>query len=223
MTTAEQKKIRVLLVEDHLLVREGTKALLQGDPAIEVVGEADTADEALKLIRAIEPDVVLLDIRLREGTGIDVARALQKQRCNSRLLVVSSYDYEQYVTALTRAGVSGYILKDSPPQELIRAVHEVNAGRGVLPGRIAATVLESLSKSQRETDSEPEPLTMREMEVLELVVQQYRNPIIAQRLGISTRTAEAHVANILQKLGVSTRADAVQAALERGLLQTKER
>ncbi len=216
---AVNQKIRVLLVEDHLLVREGTKALLQTDPDIEVVGEADTASDALRLISDLTPHVVLLDIRLREGSGIEVARALQKQRHASRVLVVSSYDYEQYITALTRAGVSGYVLKDVPPDELIRAVHEVHSGRGVLPGNIAATVLESISKGQKETESTPEALTIREIEVLELIMQHYRNPNIAKRLAISTRTAEAHVANILSKLGVSSRGEAVQVALERGYIK----
>ena len=204
-------------------MREGTKVLLQTDPTIEVVGEADTASDALQLIKMLEPDVVLLDIRLREGTGIDVARALQKQRGNSRILVVSSYDYEQYITALTRAGVSGYILKDSPPQDLLRAVHDVDTGRGVLPGKIAATVLESISRPQREAEPDPLNLTLRELEVLELILHRYRNPVIAHRLGISTRTAEAHVANILQKFGVSSRAEAVQAAVARGYLQRGQR
>ena len=220
-TTERTRKIRVLLVEDHILVREGTKVLLQADPNIEVVGEADTANDALKLIKDLAPDVVLLDIRLKEGSGIDVARALQKQHCSSRVLVVSSYDYEQYVTALTRAGVSGYILKDVPPEELIRAIYDANTGRGVLPGNIAATVLESIARSQREVETAPDMLTLRELEVLELIMQRYRNPVIAQRLGISTRTAEAHVANILSKLGVSTRTEAVQMALERGYLRPR--
>jgi len=219
MTTMIQK-IRVLLVEDHVLVREGTKALLQGDLGIEVIGEADTANDALRLIKELAPDVILLDIRLREGNGIDVARALQKQRSTARVLVVSSYDYEQYVTALTRAGVSGYVLKDVGPEELIHAVHEVSAGRGVLTGAIAATVLETIARSPRE-EAPTAMLTARELEVLELMMQRCKNPEIAQRLGISARTAEQHVANIRSKLGAASRIEAVQIALQRGYVHPR--
>lgn len=120
------KTIRVLLVEDHILVRQGTKAVIEGDAAIKVVGETDTADEAVRLVDQLGPDVVLLDIRLRGGTGIEVARALQRKHSPTKVLVVTAYDHEQYVSALARAGVSGYVLKDTPVAELVRAIHEVS-------------------------------------------------------------------------------------------------
>ena len=219
MMTATQ--VRVLLVEDHALVREGTRALIEVGGSITVVGETDTADEAVRLATELSPDVVLLDIRLRIGTGIDVARALHKQRSPARILVLTAYDFEQYVTALTRAGVSGYILKNSPSGELVKAIHQVHQGGGVLAGNIAATVLRSLSKVQSAPSKVPEALTVREVEVLELVMQEYRNPAIGERLGISPRTVESHVANILGKLGASTRKEAVQIAVEQGHLKSQ--
>lgn len=215
MTT---EKVRVLLVEDHTLVRQGTKTLIETDPAIQVVGEADTAEAALRLVDELAPDVVLLDIRLKSGTGIDVARALQRKRSASRVLVVTAYDYEQYVLALTKAGVSGYILKDIPPEELIKAIHQVHKGGGVLPGKIAATVLENMAKGSAKVDRPPEELSIREVEVLELLMHGLSSPAIGQRLGLSARTIEAHVANILSKLGVSTREEAVLTAIRRGYL-----
>ncbi len=214
-----QHQIRVLLVEDHALVRVGTKALLEADPEIKVVGEAETAEDALRLAEELGPDVILLDIRLKSGNGIDVARALLRKGSPARVLVLTAHDFEQYVDALARAGVRGYILKDTPPDQLIKAVHEVHEGHGVLPGRIAASVLDSLTRERRDAQRTPDDLTIREIEVLELLCQGRRNQEIAERLGISQRTAESHVANILSKLGATTRADGVRLAIEHGYIK----
>jgi DNA-binding NarL/FixJ family response regulator len=214
-----QQNIRVLLVEDHALVRVGTKALLEADAAIKVVGEAETAEEALRLAEELAPDVVLLDIRLKSGSGIDVARALMRKGSQARVLVLTAHDFEQYVDALARAGVRGYILKDTPPEQLIKAVHDVHEGHGVLPGRIAASVLDSLSRERKESQRIPDDLTIREIELLELLYQGGRNQEIADRLGISLRTAESHVANILSKLGATSRAEAVRIAIEHGYIR----
>ena len=216
------EQIKVMLVEDHTLFREGTKGLIEEDPAIHVVGETDTAEEAIRMAEELSPDVLLVDIRLRTGTGIEVARALQKKQPPIRVLVLTAYDFEQYVTALTRAGVSGYMLKDVSSDDLIKAIHQVCEGQGVLSGSIAQTVLQSLSKGRRETARPSEALTIREIEVLELVMQSYRNPMISARLGISTRTVEAHVANILGKLGAASRNEAVRIAIELGYLKSQE-
>jgi DNA-binding NarL/FixJ family response regulator len=205
-------KIRVLLVEDHALVREGTKMLIERDASIEVVGEAEDRDQALELVDRLCPDVVLLDIRLRSGSGIEVARALQRMRHPTRVLVLSAYDFDQYVAALVRAGVRGYVLKDLPAEDLIRAIHDVHEGKGVLPGSIAATVIDDLSRDTRQAGRPPDDLTIREIEVIELLAQAYSNQRIADRLGISVRTVEAHVTSILGKLGASSRAEAVHIA-----------
>ncbi len=218
----ELEQIKVVLVEDHILVRQGTKALIQGDPSIRVVGETDSAEEAVRLVEELAPDVVVLDIRLRVGTGIDVARALQRRRSLARVLVVTAYDYEQYVTALTRAGVSGYVMKDVTASDLIKAIHQVYRGEGVLIGAVAATVLRNASRSQQRTYRPAENLSAREIEVLELVAEGYRNHVIAKRLEISVRTVEAHVASILGKLGATSRGEAIKIAIRRGMLKSNK-
>ena len=195
--TLADETISIVLVEDHVLVREGTKALLSQDPAMDVVGEADTAEDAIRIIGELSPDIVLLNIRLREGSGMEVARALQKAGSPTKVLVVTAHDFEQYITAFVRAGVSGYLLKDSPARELIEAIHRVRQGQGVLPGPIAATVLQSIAQGKSDIERLPEELTIREYEVLELLMQDLANAEIGERLDISMRTAETHVANIL--------------------------
>ena len=208
--------IRVLLVDDHALIREGTRTFLDKDPLIEVVGEAETAEDAIRLATELTPDVILLDVRLRGGSGIDVARALHRQGSTAKVLVVSAYDFGPYIDALTKAGVKGYMLKDVKQEELVNAVHQVYQGKGVLPGPVAATVLETLTRERKETPKQPERLTVREVDVLELLMQGYRNQDIGGRLDISTRTVETHVANILGKLGTNNRSDAVRLAVEQG-------
>ncbi len=180
------------------------------------MGQADSTQEALRLVETLSPDVVVLDIRLRTGSGIEVARALRRQGAQARVLVLTAYDDEQYVTALTRAGLSGYITKDVAGADLIKAIHEVHEGEGVLPGTVAATVLHSLSRSGKDFFRPAEALSAREIEVRELIAQHYRNEAIAQRLNVSVRTVETHVAIILGKLGAKSRAEAVQ----RGLLMS---
>lgn len=217
--TRATKAIKVLLVEDHTLLREGTKALLQAETGIEVVGETDNATDALLLIDQLAPDVVLLDIRLKSGNGIDVARTLYKQRSPTRVLVVTSYDYEQYIVAMTRAGVSGYVLKDIPPEDLIRAIQQVHEGHGFLPGKVAATVLASLARDQKEDHGDAPTPTVRELQILEYLMHDLRNGEIAERMGVGTRTIESHLSNLLFKLGAASRAEAVRIALERGYLK----
>lgn len=214
-------KIRVLLVEDHALVREGIKVLIERDGLIDVVGEAEDRDQALELVNRLCPDVVVLDIRLRSGNGIEVARALQRMRHPTRVLVLSAYDFDQYVAALVRAGVRGYVLKELPAEDLIRAIHDVQEGKGVLPGSIAATVIEDVSRDTRQTGRPPDELTIREIEVIELLAQAYANQHIADRLRISVRTVEAHVTSILGKVGASSRAEAVRIATKGGIIDSE--
>ena len=212
-------QIRVLIVEDQILMSEGTRVLLERDASIKVVGQADNSDDALRLAEDLSPDVILLDIRLKSGNGIVVARTLRRRHSPAKVIVLTAYDFEQYIDAFVRAGVDGYLLKDVSGEELISAIHKTHGGQGILAGEVTATVLQRLSGRGRQSDRLPGALTAREIEVLELLAQDCSNNEIARRLKSSTRTVETHVANILGKLAVNTRVDAVRVATENGYVK----
>lgn len=211
-------RIKVLIADDHQVVREGTKAILSKDPNIAIVGEAETAEEAIRLVEVHKPDVLLLDLRLKGGTGLEVARALQRKPDRPRIIVVSAYDFERYVQSTVRAGVMGYLTKDASAAEILEAVHSAYQGHGVLKGQIAATVLRGLSGG-RAREEQPDDLTVREVEVLELMSGDYSNGQIGERLGISVRTVEAHVSNILEKLNAPSRKEAIRIGIQQGFIK----
>ena len=221
--TEQCSRVRVLLVEDHDLVREGTRRLLQDEPQLEVVGEARDQDEAIELAQALRPDIVLLDIRLKVGSGIEVARILRKSLPQTGIILLSAYDYEQYVLAMIHVGVKGYLLKDCSREELIRAIHMVYQGKVFLQPEITKKAIDLFLVSDTSGSDEERGvrrLTVRELQVLDLISQGLRNADIAETLRVSRRTAEAHVAHILEKLGVKTRTEAVYVATKYGVLQT---
>ena len=206
--------IRVVLVEDHTLVRHATKALLSREPSLEVVGEADSAATALQLIAEVEPDVAVVDIRLKGSSGIDLAKAIKRDHPGTKVLVLTAYGFDQYLKAMVKAGAKGYLLKESSAAELLRAIREVHEGGTVLPTDLEAR-LADIPADHRPLD-DPRPLgklTMRELEVLELL-QALSSREIAQRLGLSRKTVNTHVGHILCKLGQPSRAKAVARALE---------
>jgi len=211
--------IRVLLVDDHALLRQGTHALLGADPDIAVVGETASGDEALALARSLRPDVTLLDIRLQGMGGVDVARALRQDLPEINVIMLTGYHYEQYVRALFAIGVQGYLLKSASGNELIAAVHAVQRGEQVLSAEIAAQLA---SKTRRAGVAATDELTDREREVLVLVAQGKSNRDIAQALQVRPRTAETHVSNIMAKLGAGSRSDAIGKAVQRGLIAPPE-
>jgi DNA-binding NarL/FixJ family response regulator len=187
------------------------------------VGEARDQDEAIELAQALRPDIVLLDIRLRLGSGIEVARILRKALPETGIILLSAYDYEQYVLAMIRVGVKGYLLKDCSKEELVRAIHTVYQGKMFLQPEIAKKAIDLFLVSDNsglDEERRVRRLTVRELQVLDLIWQGLRNADIAETLKISRRTAEGHVARILEKLGVKTRTEAVYVATKYGVLQT---
>lgn len=207
---------RVLVVDDHAVVRAGLKLLLDREDDIEVVGEAGSADEAVRAARQLEPDVVLLDVVMPGRSGIEAAPELLAAAPAARLLVLSMQDDPTYVREAFAAGAMGYVLKEAADAEVVTAVREVAAGgryvHPALGARLAAA--EAEAKARAEAD----PLSDREREVLRLLALGHTNQEIAKMLYISVRTAETHRAHIMQKLRLSTRAELVRHALESGLL-----
>ena len=211
--------LRVVLVDDHQMFREGIRDRLQQEPDITVVGEASLAEEAMTVIEATSPTVVILDIRLAGTSGIELARDFRQRWPELRILILSGYDFEQYVRAAMRVGIDGYLLKDAPRDTLVEALREIAMGGAVLPPTIASKVMRTYAASRSSRDNwTPGDLTLREVDILELIHQGLRNQEIAKRLSISTRTVESHVSAVLAKLGAQTRTEAIRVGVEKNLI-----
>ena len=207
----------VLIVDDHAVVRTGLRLLVDNADGLETVGEAGTADEAVEQARQLAPDVTLLDVVMPGATGIEALPALLEAHPEGKVLILSMEDNPGYVRKALAAGASGYILKEAVDTEVVRAIHEVAAGRRYLQPELGMRFVGSDDASQgREAKG---PLSQREREVLRLIALGHTNPEIAKRLVISVRTAETHRANIMQKLQLRTRADIVSYAMAEGILR----
>jgi NarL family two-component system response regulator LiaR len=220
------EKIRVVIAEDHVFVREATRQLLEQEPDIEVVGEATNGAEAVALVERVSPDVVILDIAMPVMNGIEATEKIKAIRPGTAVLILTQYDSDQYIFALLAAGAAGYLLKDVPSTEVVRAVRSVHAGEPVLHPAIAKKVLARLGSEEYQErangDEGGELLTEREREVLRLAACGMSNSRIAARLFISLRTAQVHLTHIFNKLGVGSRTEAVIVGLRRGVLRLED-
>ena len=221
-TEAPLEPITVVLVDDHTMMREGTRRLLEEDPELKVIGEAQDGVEALPLCRQLRPRVIVLDIAMKGLNGFGVAQALlqaSEQAAAPAILVLTAYDQQAYVQAMLKLGVRGYWLKSARGSEIRQAVHEIAAGKRSLAPEVRRMLLTGENHpGARET----EPLTTRELDVLRLVVQGARNSEIGLRLSISVKTVESHLTSIYGKLGVQSRAEAIALAQKQGLLLSEE-
>ncbi len=211
-------KIRIFIAEDHVVVREGTRSLLEREEDFEVVGEAGDGEEAVRLIAQLQPDVAILDIAMPKLNGIEVTKRIKKHYPSIAVLILTAYDNDQYVFALLEAGAAGYLLKTVRGHEVVEAVRAVRAGESVLHPAIARKVVAryfpaTVAKGEGEVG---EALSDREMEVLKLAAKGLTNKDIADRLVLSVRTVQTHLGNIFNKLKVGSRTEAVLYGLRKG-------
>jgi DNA-binding NarL/FixJ family response regulator len=212
--------IRVVLVDDQALVREGFRMILDAQDDIEVVGEAANGREAVRVARELVPDVVLMDIRMPELDGLEATRRVLDGSESTRVLILTTFDVDEYVYQGLRAGASGFLLKDSPRSRLLHAVRTVADGDELLDPAITRRLIEEFVRVPRSGDGVPEQLSElseRELEVLRLIARGLSNTEIAKELYLSDATVKTHVANILRKLRLRDRVQAVVVAYETGL------
>jgi DNA-binding NarL/FixJ family response regulator len=214
---SETDPIRVVLADDHAVVRKGIREFLEEEGDIAVVGEAKDGQEALGMIVEQSPDVAVLDIQMPGLNGIEVTRRVKAERPAVRVMVLTAYDDDPYIFAALQAGASGYVLKSAPSEELIRAVRAVYRGELALDPAVTARVMQQLASGKPPGAADVvEVLSERELEVLRLAARGLSNRAIGQELSISDRTVQGHLANIFGKLNVGTRTEAVLLAVKQG-------
>jgi len=211
-----QTRIHVLIADDHAIVRKGIRALLSTETDIQVIGEASDGADAIAQAQALNPDVILMDLVMPKLDGIEATRQITANQPRARILVLTSFAADDKVFPAIKAGALGYLLKDSGPEELVQAIHQVYRGEPSLEPSIARKVLTELSQPPK-TPLTPEPLTEREVGVLRLVAQGQSNREIAEQLVITEMTVRTHVSNILSKLHLASRTQAALYALREGL------
>jgi two-component system response regulator NreC len=210
--------IGVLVADDHAVVRSGLRMLIDAQDDLETVGEAGTGDEAVRLARALKPDVVLMDVVMPGKSGIEVMPAVREVAPETKVLVLSMQDDPRYVHEAFSAGASGYVLKEAADSEVVGAIRAVAAGNRYVHPALGARLVAAEAAARRK--EEEDPLSEREREVLRLLALGHTNQEIAKTLYISVRTAETHRAHIMQKLRLSTRAELVRYAISEGLLES---
>ena len=209
----------IVLADDHQIVRQGLRALLEAEPGFRVIGEAGNGLEAVRLVERLEPNVLVLDLMMPGLNGLEVARQVNKRLPQTRIVILSMHDNEAYVLRALRNGATAYVLKDSSATDLGQAVREAAAGRRYLSPPLSDRAIEVYKeKARAATLDKYETLTTREREVMQLTAEGHTNAEIASRLNISPRTAETHRANLMRKLGLNSQTDLIRYALRRGII-----
>ena len=219
------EKIKVLLAEDHIVVREGIRELIQGENDMEVVGEAGDGAEAIELVSQVEPDVILMDIAMPKLNGIEATRRIKESHPSVSILILTAYDSEEFIFALVEAGAAGYLLKNVQGREVLNSIRAVYDGESVLHPAIADKIFSRL-QSEGAKPARPERktiLSQRELEVLKLSMEGLSNKEVARELSLGIRTVQTHWRNIFNKLGVSSRTEAIISGLNKGWITLEQR
>jgi DNA-binding NarL/FixJ family response regulator len=212
-------KIKVVIADDHRLVRDGLIKILEGCDDIQVVAEASNGLEALKKVSELVPDVILLDISMPKLSGMEVARRLKKESPNTRIVILTMHEEEEYSLKMIRAGVSGYLLKDSAAAEVINAIRSTHAGKAFFSPQISKMLAENYREIAPGEEDPYDRLNDREREILQLIAEGHPNKEIAEMLFISPKTVDNHRTNLMRKLNIHTTADLVRWATKKGLVE----
>jgi DNA-binding NarL/FixJ family response regulator len=214
--------IRVLLADDHALVREGTRRLIEAESDLEVVAEASSGEEAIEAVRRLRPDIAIMDIAMPGIGGIEATRAIKADCAETAILVLSAYDDEPYLVALLEAGAAGFLLKNVNGRELVEAIRAVARGEAVLEPALSEKLLRRLSNRPTAPARSADILSEREFDVLRLAARGLPNKEIARRLNLSIRTVHSHLANTFMKMHVGSRTEAVLLALRQGMISLQD-
>jgi DNA-binding NarL/FixJ family response regulator len=217
-------KIRVLLTDDHTLFRQGIRTLLSAEPDLEVVGEAANAFDAVTTARQLRPDVVLMDIGMNGMSSFEATRQIRKERPETKVVFLSMYDDEDYLAECVDIGASGYVLKDSPAEQLVTAIREVQRGGSYLSPRLLTRLVDGFRVQGRNTPRQPRfgTLTKREREILKMLAEGRSVKEIATGFDLSTKTVEAHKFNLMRKLDIHNKAQLVQYAIQKKIIRLME-
>ena len=210
--------IRVLIADDHPIVRQGIVAVVDRERDIEVVGEASNGHEAVEMTASLEPDIVLMDMKMPEMDGVEATAHITNTAPNAAVIILTTFDTDDYIFRGLKAGARGYLLKDSPPSELIGAIRTVHSGESMIEPRVAGRLLDQFTRSSSE-DASQDSLSPRETEVVRLMASGATNKEIAARLNIGESTVKTHIVHLFTKLGVNDRTGAVMAAARRGIVE----
>lgn len=213
------EKTRVMIADDHGLVRMALRTLLEGEPDIEVIGEAENTDEAVTTALRLRPDVLVLDMRMPGAGGVEVCRRVKSQLPEVAVLIVTSFDDDEGLFGVLEAGASGYLMKDTRPDRIVTAVRALHDGQCVFDAAIASRMVAGRTGGSTGTPESTDPLTERELEVLTLVARGHSNKDIARELWLGESTVKTHVSHVLRKLGAPDRTSAVLTALAAGLVR----
>jgi RNA polymerase sigma factor (sigma-70 family) len=213
------KKTRIILADDHTIVRQGLRQLLMGERGFEIVGEAETGLEAVALVERLRPDVLVLDVMMPEINGIEVARSVKRRSPDTKVIILSMHDSEAFVVESLRAGVSAYLLKQTTSEDLVKAIHQAMKGQRYLSPSISDQLINNYMRQfEDEAFDVYDTLTPREREVFNLVAEGYTNSQVADKLSISVRTVERHRTKCMHKLELESQTDLIRYAIQRGVI-----